>query len=353
MRSLKDFIYFDIEKAKSLISQLNDGLISEISRAVEDESEDSAGLGFDVKIVKGSIGEKSREKFIKTEKISVFHEMLNSIEKDLSNNELLTHINKKFEETGLSFNDFMDEIPNYSYIKATGWGGFEDFKRFKRIFSNFNDIQRLIYESQLLNNPELTLLRGQLEDAKKIANQNKDRNNRTKSLTKIKAIEKNIDKLLKEETKVHLFDEGWIEKVKTFLDTFSPNRLNFRLLPLDDFGEFQILANLKDKYMLDGSFENTIFTYGSKPNIKLTVLGVITSSPRKEDIRVKHSDEFLAIDESKLTNEIHFEKALRNVFDSFEAFEKFFFVPNYPKIAISPIAIYREVNIRENTKVQQ
>jgi hypothetical protein len=306
-----------------------------------------------VKIIKGNIGEKSREKSIKTEKISIFHEMLNSIEKDLLKNELLTHINNKFENSGLSFNDFMDEIPNYSYIKATGWGGFEDFERFKRIFSNFNDIQRLIYESQLLDNPELISLRQQLEDAKKAANRNKDRNSKTKDLAKIKAIEKNIDKLLKEETEVHLFDEGWIEKVKTFLDTFSPNRLNFRLLPLDDFGEFQILANLKDKYMLDGSFENTIFTYGSKPNIKLTVLGIITSCPRKEDIRVKHSDEFLAINESELSDEIYFEKAFRNVFDSFEAFEKFFFVPNHPKIAISPIAIYREVKILESTKAQQ
>jgi len=44
MKSIKDLIYFDISKAKSLISQLNDGLISEISRAVEDESEDSSGL---------------------------------------------------------------------------------------------------------------------------------------------------------------------------------------------------------------------------------------------------------------------------------------------------------------------
>ncbi|GET23370.1 DUF6414 family protein [Prolixibacter denitrificans] len=349
MESLKDLIYFDIEKAKSLISQLNEGLISEISRAVEDESEDNAGLGFDVKIIKGNLGEKSREKTIKTEKISLYHEMLNSIEANLSNNKLLTHLNEKFGETGLSFNDFMEEIPNYSYIKAAGWGGFEDFERFKRILSNFNDIQRLIYESQLLENPELIALQEQLANAKKAANLNNERNIRAKELAKIKAIEKNLDRLLKEETEIHLFDEGWIEKVKTFLDTFSPNRLNFRLLPLDDFSEFQILANLKAKYMLDGSFENTIFTYGSKPNIKLTILGIITSCPRREDIRVNHSDEFLAFDESELSDESHFDKAFRNVFDSFEAFEKFFFVPNYPKIAISPIAIYREVKIKGNT----
>ncbi len=43
-----------------------------------------------------------------------------------------------------------------------------------------------------------------------------------------------------------------------------------------------------------------------------------------------------------------FDKAFRNVFASFEGFEKFFFVPSYPKLAISPIAIYREVAINSS-----
>lgn len=347
MKSIKDLIYFDINKAKSLISQLNGGLINEISRAVEDESEESAGIGFDVKIIKGNIGEKSKEKTIKTEKISVYHEMLNSIENDLNENGLLTSINSSFDKWESSFSDFMDEIPKLSYIKATGWGSFEDFERFKRIFTNFNEIQRLIFGSVLLENPELIDLKEQLAAAKKIAYQNKDKNNRSKELSKVRAIENKVDELLKTESDVHLFDEDWISKVKTFLDTFSPNRLNFRLLPLDDFGDFQILCNLKSEYMLEGNFENTIYTYGSRPNIKLTVIGIITSCPRNEDIRVHPSDEYIGTSETELSDESHFDKAFRNVFDSFEAFEKFFFVPNYPKIAISPIAIYREVIINK------
>ncbi|WNW02746.1 hypothetical protein RRF68_04875 [Tenacibaculum sp. HL-MS23] len=347
MKSIKDLIYFDINKAKSLISQLNGGLLNEISRAVEDENEESAGIGFDVKIIKGNIGEKSKEKTIKTERISVYHEMLNSIENDLNENGLLTSINSSFDKWESSFNDFMDEIPKLSYVKATGWGSFEDFERFKRIFTNFNEIQRLIFGSVLLENPELIALKEQLEAAKKVAYQNKDRNNRSKELNKVRAIENKVDELLKSESDVHLFDEDWISKVKTFLDTFSPNRLNFRLLPLDDFGDFQILCNLKSEYMLEGNFENTIYTYGSRPNVKLTVIGIITSCPRKEDTRVHPSDEYIGTSETELSAESHFDKAFRNVFDSFEAFEKFFFVPNYPKIAISPIAIYREVIINK------
>ena len=46
MKSVKDLIYFDTEKARSILSQLNQGLISEISRAFEDETELSTGIGF-------------------------------------------------------------------------------------------------------------------------------------------------------------------------------------------------------------------------------------------------------------------------------------------------------------------
>ena len=51
----------------------------------------------------------------------------------------------------------------------------------------------------------------------------------------------------------------------------------------------------------------------------------------------------ISFDENELTEEAVYDKAFRNMFASFENFEKFFFVPSFPKIAISPIGIYREV----------
>ena len=119
--------------------------------------------------------------------------------------------------------------------------------------------------------------------------------------------------------------------------------MNFRLAPFDDFSDFQILANLKSEYLVNGDFENVIYTYGTRPNIKLTVFGVITSCPQKEDKRVDLNDEYLACSNDELSDVEAYDKVFRNVFSSFEAFEKFFFVPSYPKIAISPIGIYREI----------
>lgn len=342
MKSIKDLIYFDSEKARSLISQINGGLISEIFRAFEDEGELGSEIGFDLKLIKGKLSGKEKEKHIKTEKIEIYHELLNQIEKELEKKNLLTNINYSFDNFSGSYNDFIETTQNFSYIKASGWSQFEDFVRLKNIFSNFNEIQRLIFSSQLLESPEVKSIQQQIRDAKKGV-ENLERNQKSKELIRLKSLEKQFDDKLKELTNIHVFDDDYINRMKLFLDTFSPNRLNFRLLPLDNFSDFQILANLKEKYLVDSNFESIIYTYGTRPNIKLSVLGIITSCPRPTDQRVNPKDEFLLYNDDDLDEVQGFDKAFRNVFASFEAFEKFFFVPSFPKLALSPIAIYREV----------
>lgn len=146
MKSIKDLIYFDYDKAKSISSQLSGGLINEITRAIEEEGGLNSELGFDLKILKGSIGSSDKDRKIRTEKIELYHELLNDVEKKLTENNVLKDLNISLTT---SFNDFLEEVPNFNYIKANGWSSFEDFKRFKEIMSNFNEIQRLIYASAL------------------------------------------------------------------------------------------------------------------------------------------------------------------------------------------------------------
>lgn len=344
METIKDLIYFDYDKAKSLNSQLTGGIISELTRAIENEGGLSSEIGFDIKILRSKIGGTNKERSIRTETIEIYHELLNQIEKALFDKEILTDLNLDFEEGGKSYNDFLSGIPNYTYVKATGWSAFEDFDRFKRIMNNFNDIQRLIFAAELETNLEVRQMKDQINEIKKGIKVN-PKSNSQKEFLRLKAIEKNYDRALEEKSSAVLLDETFIERVEIFLNTFSPSRLNFRLAPFDVFNDFQILANLKSEHLVNGNFENVIYTYGSRPNIKLSVFGIITSCPQKTDIRVDLNDEYLGCAEDDLQDEAKFEKAFRHVFATFENFEKFFFVPNYPKISVSPIAIYREVKI--------
>ena len=344
MKTIKDLIYFDYDKAKSLNSQLKGGIVSELTKVMEEEGAISSEIGFDIKVLKGKVGGTDKEKTLRTEKIELYHELLNEIEKTLSEKKTLTNINEEFEKSGGSFNDFLKIVPEFTYIKSTGWSSFEDFERFKRILTNFNEIQRLIFASALENNPEIIQFKEQINDLRKEI-KSSTKSNKTAELRKLRAIEKNFDKTIEKESGAVFLDEIFIDRVKTFLNTFSPNRLNFRLAPFDVFNDFQILANLKSEYLVNGDFENVIFTYGSRPNVKLSVFGIVTSCPQKEDVRVDLNDEYLGYADDELSDEAVFEKAFRGVFSSFEAFEKFFFVPTFPKISVSPIAIYREVKI--------
>ena len=346
MDSIKDLIYFDYDKAKSINSQLSGGIISEITKAIENEVGLESEIGFDIKVLKGKIGAGDKDKTLRTERIELFHELLNQLEQSLIKHKVLTNINESLDNFESSFEDYLETIPQLTYIKASGWSAFEDFDRFQRIMNNFNEIQRLIFTSALDNNPEIQQLKEQLNDFKKELKSNQKGNNH-KEIQKLKAIEKRFDKTIEEESGAIFLDELFIERIKTFMDTFSPNRLNFRLAPFDIYNNFQILASLKNQYIVNSDFENIIYTYGSRPNIKLSVLGIITSCPQKEDVRIDLKDEYNNYEDTELSDEASFEKAFRNVFSSFEGFEKFFFAPSFPKISVSPIAIYREVKINE------
>jgi len=346
MESIKDLIYFDYEKAKSINSQLNGGLINEITKAIENEGNLDSEIGFDVKILRGKISGGEKEKSLRTERIEIFHELLNNVETSLDENKILTDLNKAFDESGASFNNFMNCVPNFTYIKATGWSAFEDFDRFQRIMSNFNEIQRLIFTAVMDTNPELKQLKDQIKVIKRGLKSVPNSTNH-KELQTLKAIEKKFDEVMEAGSEAAFLDEMFVDRIQTFLNTFSPNRLNFRLAPFDVFNNFQILSSLKNRFLVNGDFENVIYTYGSRPDIKLTVFGIITSCPRKEDIRVNLNDEYIGFEDSELSGEAAFEKAFRGVFSSFEGLEKFFFVPTYPKISLSPIAIYREIQLKK------
>lgn len=338
MKTIKDFIYFDYDKAKSLQSQLSGGLLSEITRAIENENGSDSELGFDIKIISGKTGVNDKEKIIKTEKVEIFHELLNDIETKLFESDTLKELNSEFDS---SFNNFLEKVPNFTYVKATGWCTFEDYQRFTNVLENFNEIQRLIYGSAHESNPEVIILKKEIDEKRKALK----RAHNQKEVNQLKVTEKKFDEIIQQLSGTNLLDETFVERIKVFLSTLNPNRLNFKLIPFNDFPEFQIVSNLKKQFLVNGTFENIIYTYGSRPNIKLTIFGIITSCPQEIDERTKPSDEFKFTDETELSVEKIYEKAFQGVFSAIEGLEKFFEV-YHPKVSVSPIGIYREIEIK-------
>jgi hypothetical protein len=92
MKSIKELIYFDYEKAKSINSQLSGGLISEITRAIENEGGLDSETGIDIKLFRAKAGTKDREKTVNTEKIELYHELLNQVEEQLTSKNVLNNL---------------------------------------------------------------------------------------------------------------------------------------------------------------------------------------------------------------------------------------------------------------------
>jgi len=121
MGSIKDLIYFDFEKVKSISSQLTGGLINTITREFGDENIKDGSIGINFQVLKAGTGGKSTEKSLRTEKIELYHEILNQLEIELESKKLLTDINETFLNGNKSFNDFALDLPGFSFIEAPGW----------------------------------------------------------------------------------------------------------------------------------------------------------------------------------------------------------------------------------------
>ena len=106
MNSVKDLIYFDYDKAKSLNSQLSGGIVSEITRAIEEQGGLQSEFGFDIKLLKAKVGATADEKTIKTERIELYHELFNEVENKLTDKKVLKDLNQALTTDGKSFNDF-------------------------------------------------------------------------------------------------------------------------------------------------------------------------------------------------------------------------------------------------------
>jgi hypothetical protein len=118
-------------------------------------------------------------------------------------------------------------------------------------------------------------------------------------------------------------------------------------MSIPPLASFQVLANLKKDCFLDGDFDNFIFAYGTRPTIKLTILGLISSFPDKESPPFDPMAEFNTESEHQMPDEIAFGKGFRSLFTAFEGFNKFTRYSRYPNVTVYPLAVYRTIKATE------
>lgn len=344
MGRIKDFIYFDLEKAISLLSQLDGKLITQINEEVEESSDERKIRNYDLMLFKPEFGGVKNSKSSSFQSGVLHHNVFNLLEAKLKENSLITYVNDDIsEEDKECF--LVNYLKNKYYIIVEGYVNIEDFDKVSFITQKYPSITEFIQQcamSGIEESEEYQDFMKKIEEKRDEINNITDKNKRRQQNKKLDEQIHEFNKILKTNAK---FEDipGWLlEGIQLFIETFLPNRIMIRIYPYMSRPENHFIGNLKRHCFIDDDIDNIINAYGTRPNIQLTMFGLITSMPEKEGSNFDPLDEYLSYEE-EIDKNIAFEKAFREVFRALEGIEGFVKFSRYPNITVYPIAIYRNI----------
>jgi len=345
---IKDLLYFDIDKASSLLSQLEGGLPQELLLGEEAAEGKQAGVKVDLKLVSGTLGEDKSDKMSSLQKKVLHHDLLDRVEKLLFENNLLVDINKAVEKNNVHYDQLHKIINKSSYIRTEGVCLLNDFERLKNMIDNFDGIAKYLNDNSLY---EVKQTEQYVNSEKKIEELNiqlgntKDRNQKTKLKENISQHKKLIESLLK--ISVQKIDslQNWQKLgLLTWIDVFNSNHIHLRLKPFDELSDFEILTNLKTECFTDTDVKHLLFSYGNVLDFKLNLIGLITQVPKDVSSQEQNKeDEIIRDNVSKKDRMVQYREGFNRVFDAMGNMDAFARDPVYPSIKIYPIALYRNI----------
>lgn len=343
MKKIRDLLYLDFEKTASLFSQLEDGLLNEVKATSEASENIEKSVKGKIPIVGAEISGLSVEKKQIIESRSLHHNLLTKVEDELIKRKVVSELNL-LEAT--SHIELRNEAKKRPYLLAEGRVSIEDFIRLNEFSEVFNRFNEIILWANLFNHPEYQAAKDEisaLSHAKKNSKERKRKDKLEKELEELK-------KLVRASTGLIEIDPALFENLRFMIDHFLKEVITVRLFPFDNVPEFQVIANLKKDSFIDGNIDSLIRAYGRRPNVDLTILGLVTSVPEvQEDDFFENLDERLEAltlqPESQALEKTFF--AMSNALENVDKMLRF---TRYPNVTVYPLAIYRSINLGQETE---
>ncbi|GAF91436.1 unnamed protein product, partial [marine sediment metagenome] len=241
--ALCDLLYFDFEKAASLFSQVEGGLLKEIKSETEDSHDEKNIRKYDLKLFKPEFGGVVSEKTSKLESRILHHDLLIKIEDILLNNNFAIDINDAAQSKEIDSGIIRSTIKGFSYLKAEGWAVIEDYERIKRISGQFNKITEFIGKCALdtvKQSDEYKEIESQLKDFENQIKVEKDRNKKARLRVTLKKLEEKVGFNIKDSIDIGRVQDWLIKGIQLFIDVFLPGRINLRIYPFESVPEFQV-----------------------------------------------------------------------------------------------------------------
>lgn len=300
---LRDFIYLDVERVRSLLSQLGKGLPTEWQEAIGQTQSNQLRGGAKALIAElggasdFTVNEETRE-------TKTYHDYVyNLTERHLLDQNMI--IRFPDDSTGAALLDKVTRsgLSSVAFVLARGQALISDYGRMRTMLANFGELRRLrhtaTYEGRIAE-AESEEEREQLVGARDLL------------IAKAQP------------------DPQQLADFYLMLDVFHKDRLAISILPYRDVPGARVVGPLS-KEMLRESLEDIRFKFGSAPAAPWTVFGQIAAIPQADETTKGFSETLPA----------SFERTLNLLSDSLRIMDDEMRV-GYPGIAITPIAIYRE-----------
>lgn len=278
MKSIKTFLYIDIESLYSLYSQVFEGLAEQITKQTLNEVSREKSLSeaddksFDTKVAQASL---------KTENSILYDHMYNRLEDEL--NDAVLGID------GIDKENYQEKLGVSFLVKCSGNAEIHDYSRLSNFTKNFNKICEDISYIQLSSVGITDYLEGiidnqieALEEEKNVKN-----NHKKKSIeNKISALVDKKTDMINNLTVLHSKSLGRIDSkfkdiLMEWMNEFYPDGYEFTIVP-EENEEIVYRGVLDKKYLrLNPTYVRAL--YGEKLNSNWVMVGQVTYIPQKID----------------------------------------------------------------------
>jgi hypothetical protein len=306
--NIRDFLYLDVERTKSIFAQLEEGLVTGRERVggTAKEVTGKGGGGVPALLSLAAEGKfiwENEERETKT-----LHDyMYNYVEsKMLDSKSIITINSASVSLDGPTRGKLNSQINQDSFLLISGKITLDDYDYLKGILENFNELSKFIARcstiqtTEKLSKPQRKQLERELLESKPFA-------------------------------------DWFVNGLKKFFDTFYKERCMITIRPNESIPEVYFTGHLIKTFIRDG-LESVIFRYGTSPKIQWCVFAQVAYIPHQSESG-QHDASFQDDVQSQITPSI--DEAFRNTFSAFRDIEKLAIAVPHPAIAIIPIAIYR------------
>ncbi len=343
MPLVRDLIYFDIDKASSLLSQFEGGLPGETQEKTEAKKDERNLRKYDIPLFKPEFGGITTDTQSQMQTRVLHHDLIQRLEHHLFNANRGLEINQAFEEVPDDISAIHDKVAAATYLKATGWAILEDFERLKTMAAKFNQLAEFFGRCAMANleqNEEYSRLMVELDAARKQATKQKDRNKKVPQLQQLKKLEEQMRAAVQQQIGGQKLDDWLLEGIGFFIDFFMPGRILLTVYPFQNHRDFHVLSNLKRDCFVDGDLNTVLQAYGNRPNLQLSVLGLVTSVPPDGE---NPFDPFGGDNSETVPEGRAFEHGFRSIFRQMDELFKFTNYSRYPNVTVHPLAVFREL----------